>query len=161
MLSKQILWSTVYTLVSYSRGSGFKSQTTYLTGYPHWGVLTTLPQLFKTYRVWYLKLSPDRFLPHLLQSSIHHWHWGHYTTNRKVAGSIPDGVTGIVHWHNASGRTMAPGVDSASNRNEYQDYFLRGKGGRCVGLTLPLSGADCLEIWEPQHPGTLWASPGP
>jgi uncharacterized membrane protein YhdT len=25
-----------------------------------------------------------------------------------------------------------PGVDSASNRNEYQEYFLGGKGGRCV-----------------------------
>jgi len=22
-----------------------------------------------------------------------------------------------------------------SNRNEYQDYFLEGKGGRCIGLT--------------------------
>ena len=32
-----------------------------------------------------------------------------------------------------------------------------GKGGRCVGLTtLPPSCADCLEIWEPQPPGTLW-----
>jgi len=31
-----------------------------------------------------------------------------------------------------------------------------GKGGRCVGLTTLLtSGADCLEIWEPQPPGTL------
>jgi hypothetical protein len=28
-----------------------------------------------------------------------------------------------------------PGVDSASNRNEYQEYFLGGKGGRCVRLT--------------------------
>jgi hypothetical protein len=28
-----------------------------------------------------------------------------------------------------------PGVDSASNRNEYQEYFLGGKRGRCVGLT--------------------------
>ena len=27
------------------------------------------------------------------------------------------------------------GVDSASNRNEYQEYFLGGKGGRSVGLT--------------------------
>ena len=25
-----------------------------------------------------------------------------------------------------------------------------GKGGWSVGLTLPLSSADCLEIWEPQ-----------
>jgi len=38
-----------------------------------------------------------------------------------------------------------PGVDSASNRNEYQEYFLAGKGGPCVGLTtLPPSCADCL-----------------
>jgi hypothetical protein len=39
-----------------------------------------------------------------------------------------------------------PGVDSASNRNGCVEYFLAGKGGRCVGLTLPLSSADCLEI---------------
>ena len=33
-----------------------------------------------------------------------------------------------------------------------------GKVGRCVGLTsLPLSYADCLEIWEPQPPGNLRA----
>jgi hypothetical protein len=31
----------------------------------------------------------------------------HRATNRKVAGSIPDGVTAIFHWHNPSGRTMA------------------------------------------------------
>jgi hypothetical protein len=34
---------------------------------------------------------------------------------KPVAGSIPDGVIGIFH---------GPGVDSASNRNEYQVYFL-------------------------------------
>ena len=45
-------------------------------------------------------------------------------TNRKVAGSIPDGVIGIFHGHNPSGRTVALGVYSASNRNEYQEYFL-------------------------------------
>jgi hypothetical protein len=38
-----------------------------------------------------------------------------------------------------------PGVDSASNRNEYQENFLGGKDGWCVGLTtLPHSGTDCL-----------------
>ena len=48
-----------------------------------------------------------------------------------------------------------------SNRNEYQECFLGGKGGRCVGLTtLPLSCVDCLEIWEPQPPGTLRACNG-
>ena len=35
--------------------------------------------------------------------------------------------------------------------------FPGGTGGRYVGLTtLPPSCADCLEIWEPQSPGTLW-----
>ena len=54
-----------------------------------------------------------------------------------------------------------PEVDSASNRNEYQEYFLWGKGGRCVGLTnLPPSCADFLEFWKPQPPGTLGACPG-
>ena len=32
-----------------------------------------------------------------------------YATNRQVAGSIPDGVTGIFQWHNPSGRNMAMG----------------------------------------------------
>ena len=31
-------------------------------------------------------------------------------TNRKVAGSIPDGVIGIFHWLKPSGRTMALGL---------------------------------------------------
>jgi hypothetical protein len=40
-----------------------------------------------------------------------------------------------------------PGFDSASNRNEYKEYFLGCKGGRCVGLTtLPPSCADCLKF---------------
>jgi len=56
---------------------------------------------------------------------------------------------------------MALGVDSASNRNECQEYFLGGKGGRCIGLkTIPPSCADCLEIWETQPPGTRRACPG-
>jgi hypothetical protein len=33
----------------------------------------------------------------------------YYATNLKVAGSIPDGVIGIFHWHNPSDRTMALG----------------------------------------------------
>jgi len=49
----------------------------------------------------------------------------------------------------------------ASNRNENQEYFLWGKGGRCAGLTTLLhSCADCLEIWDPQTPGTPRDSPG-
>jgi hypothetical protein len=81
-------------------------------------------------------------------------------TSRQVAGSIPDGVMGVFHWQSFRPH-YGPGVDSASNRNEYQEYFLGDKGGQCVGLTtLKPSRADCLEIWEPQPPGALRACPG-
>ena len=54
-----------------------------------------------------------------------------------------------------------PGVESASNRNEFQEYFLGCKDGRWVELTtLQPSCADCLEIWEPQLPGTFRVTPG-
>ena len=51
-------------------------------------------------------------------------------------------------------------MHGAKVKIEYQECFLGGKGGRCLGLTtLPHSYADCLEIWEPQPPGTLRACP--
>jgi hypothetical protein len=69
----------------------------------------------------------------------------HCTTIRKVAGSIPDGVIGIFHWHNPSGRTMALGLTQPLT-----ETFPGGKGSWCVELTtLPPSSAECLEIWEP------------
>ena len=46
-------------------------------------------------------------------------------------------------------------VDSASNRNDYQDYSLVGKDDQSIGMTLQASCAPCLEIWEPQTPVTL------
>ena len=53
------------------------------------------------------------------------------------------------------------GINSASNRNEYQEYFLGVKEGQCVGLkTLPPVCVKCLDIWEPQPSGTLRACPG-
>ena len=56
--------------------------------------------------------------------------------------------------------TLWPGVDSASNRKDCEEYFLGGKGDRCVGLTTFRSRAACLEIWMSQPPGTLWVCPG-
>ena len=47
---------------------------------------------------------------------------------------------------------MVQGVDQASNRNQYQEYFLLGKGGRCARLTTLLpSCADFLGIWGSLH----------
>ena len=45
-------------------------------------------------------------------------------TNRKVAGSIPAGVSGFFIDIKSFRSLYGPGVDSASNGNEYQEYFL-------------------------------------
>ena len=51
--------------------------------------------------------------------------WLRYcATNRKVAGSIPAGVCGFFIDIKSFRSHYGPGVDSASNRNEYQEYFL-------------------------------------
>ena len=43
---------------------------------------------------------------------------------RSYAGSIPAGVSGFFIDIKSFRSHYGPGVDSASNRNEYQDYFL-------------------------------------
>jgi hypothetical protein len=45
-------------------------------------------------------------------------------TNRKVAGSIPASVSGFFIDLKSFRSHYGPGVDSASNINEYQEYFL-------------------------------------
>jgi hypothetical protein len=70
----------------------------------------------------------------------------HCATSWKFAGSIRHDVTGIFFRSH-----YVSGVDSSSNRNKYQEYFVGSKGGQCVGLTtLPPSCADLLEVWNPQ-----------
>ena len=59
----------------------------------------------------------------------------HCAPSRKVTGSIPDGVIGIFHWHNPSGLIVVLGSTQPLT-NEYQDYFLGLKVGRC---------------WQPYH----------
>ena len=84
-----------------------------------------------------------------------------YATSQLVAVSNPDGVTGIFHWYNPSGRTHIDLGSIQPLTNEHKYYFLGGKGSRCVRLTtLPTSCDDCHEIWEPQLRGTLGACPG-
>jgi hypothetical protein len=80
----------------------------------------------------------------------------HCATIRKVADSIPDGVTGNFQWFNPSGRIVALGSTQPLTEMSTTDPSW-GKDGRCVGLTtLPPSCADCLEIlgvptsWNPK-----------
>ena len=51
--------------------------------------------------------------------------WLRYcATSRKVTGSIPAGVSGIFIDIISFRSHYDPGVDPASKRNEYQEYFL-------------------------------------
>ena len=59
-------------------------------------------------------------------------------TNWKVAGSIPAGVSGFFIDIKSFRSHYGPGVDSASNRNEYQEYFLGVKAAGAWG-------------WQPYH----------
>jgi len=102
------------------------------------------------------KWKSPRFIKSILIINFVPHHLRHCATSRKVAGSIPDGVIRILHWHNPSGRTMALGSTQPLTEMSTTNISWWGKGGRCVGLTTLLpSCADCLEIWEPQPPGTL------
>jgi hypothetical protein len=90
--------------------------------------------------------------------------WLRYrATNRKVAGSIPDVVIGIFHWHNPSDRTMA--LVSTQPLTEMSTRSLPGgKGGRYVGLTtLPPSCAVVMKSGNRnflEHSGPLQACNG-
>jgi len=77
-----------------------------------------------------------------------------------LAGSIPDYVIGIFHWHNPSGRTVALGLTQPLTEMSTRNISWGGRGDRCIRLTtLPPSCADYLEIWEPQTPAPLWGCP--
>ena len=98
------------------------------------------------------------------RSTCHPWgtRWRswlrHCATSRKVAGSIPDAVTGIFHWHNPSGRTEALGstqpLTEMSTRNicwgvkaagvyGWQPYHLH------VLIVLKSGSLSLLEPWGP------------
>jgi len=56
---------------------------------------------------------------------------------------------------------MALGLTQPVTEMSTRNISWESKGDPCVELTiLPTLCADCLEIWEPQPPGTFRASPG-
>ena len=74
----------------------------------------------------------------------------------------PEGRGFVSRWcHSNVSLTLWPWCRLSLWQKWVPEIFRGGKGGRCVGLTtLPLSFADCFEIWDPQSPGTLMACPG-
>jgi hypothetical protein len=74
------------------------------------GPFTTILQKGKRERMLMVRNSQFWDIFHRLRGNSGGNSWfRHYTTSRKVACSIPDGVIGIFHWHNHSGRTVTLG----------------------------------------------------
>jgi len=57
------------------------------------------------------------------ETAVAHW-LRCYAANRKVVGSIPAGVIGFFIDTKSFRSHYGPGLDSACNTNEYQEYFL-------------------------------------
>ena len=103
-------------------------------------------------RLWFSKNTPERTGPYLLPllivlssgTVVQHAIWNCHPV---LCGFFIDIKSFQSHY--------GPGVDSASNRNEYQEYLLGGKGGRCVRLAtyhhpVPLSrNMGDLTSWNP------------
>jgi hypothetical protein len=72
---------------------------------------------------------------------IINWNWGHSVEQLVEALFCKPEGRGFdsrwYHWNFSLAQFFRP------------HYGHGGKGGQCVGLTLPPSCADCLEIWEP------------
>ena len=85
--------------------------------------LTHLPLFTPRKYSWYL---------FLLETAVAQW-LRCCVTNRKVAGSIPAGVSGFFIDIKSFRSQYGPGVDSASNRNEYQEYLLGVKAAGAEG----------------------------
>ena len=79
----------------------------------------------------------------------------HCATSWKVKGLIPDGFTGIFHWHDPYGHSKALEWTQPLTEMSTINISLGGKGGPFPPLC-----ADCLELWEPHPPGTLRICPG-
>jgi hypothetical protein len=56
----------------------------------------------------------------------------HCATNRQVAASIPDGVSGFFHWHNPVGCTMALGSTQPLTEMSTRNISWGAKGGRLL-----------------------------
>jgi hypothetical protein len=85
----------------------------------------------------------------------------HYSTSRKVAGSILEEVIAFSQLAYSHYSHYGTGVDPASNRNEYQEFFRRGgKRGRRIRLktSAPPLRRLYMKVWDPRLPITWQAS---
>jgi len=66
----------------------------------------------------------------------------HCAMNRRVVGSIPDGVIGIFHSLNLYGHIAIVSTQPLTEKCNRDVSW---------GYWWPVGRADCLDIWQPQH----------
>jgi hypothetical protein len=80
------------------------------------------------------------------------WHsWlRHCSTSCKVAGSIPEGVSGIFHWHNSSSCNTALGLTQPLTEMSTRNIFWGEVGGgrRLMGRADNLTTFMCRLSWN-------------
>jgi len=82
----------------------------------------------------------------------------HCATSRKVVGSIPDGVTGIFHWHKPSGCTLGLGLTQPLTEMSTRNISCRVKAAGAYGWQhyhphVPIIlNSGSLNLLEPSQP---------
>jgi hypothetical protein len=155
-----VFWDvTQHRLVSHRRfGTTYRAHLPQLTSQISIEFTISLLTTLDEARVWSISVTPHscslRINLNRPIQGVRSW-LRHSVTRRKVAASIPDGVIGVFHCPNPSGRTVALGSTQPLTEMSTRDIS-GGKGGRCVRpTTLPPSCADCLQIvgastvWNP------------
>jgi hypothetical protein len=96
-------------------------------------------------------------------SSFTSWlllNWRSWSRHSTKSGPIRDGVTGIFHWHNPSGRTVALGsiqalTEMSTGNNSWGIKVAGVQGWQSYNLPVPTVQKPC----EPQPPGNPTPSP--
>ena len=91
---------------------------------------------------------PGNISGYIITSAVAQW-LRYCATNRKVAGSNQASVNGFFIDIKSFRSHYGTGVDSACNRNEYQEYFLGVKAAMRKADNLTTILCRCHEIWEP------------
>jgi len=103
----------------------------------------------------------DRCIPHIADNHAPQYiTWGTAVAqwlrccvaNRKVAGSIPTSISGIFIGIKFFRSHYGPRVESASNRNEYQEYFLGVKAAGALWRNLGI--LTSWNLLDPSGPVT-------
>jgi hypothetical protein len=105
---------------------------------------------------WYFQLAVIYNRTYGMRGTRWYIWFSHCATSREVADSILVGFTGIFHWNNPSGYTVALESSPPLTEMSTGNVSWGRKGGWSQGLaTLPPSCMNCLEIWESEFPGNL------